>query len=152
MIASTLPPRLNDYPQKLAIDLVLIPYYGDEETEDICRSQAKKSTTKFFCYANAYVIKKNKRVTLCFTFVRPSDTLFDVLKKVLAMVFPMSSSLRPTAKPNASFWRPCVQKVSAMTTLQIEPRIFCGSIQLSTSYPDTCVLWMLGHLEERINV
>ena len=86
MIASTLPPRLNDYPQKLAIDLVLIPFYGDEETKDIRRSQAKKSTTKFFCYASAYLIKKNKRVTLCFTFVRPSDTLFDVLVKVLSMV------------------------------------------------------------------
>jgi len=87
MIVSTLPPRLSIHMQKVAIDLVLIPYYGDEETEDIRRSQAKKSTTKFFCYATAYLIKKNKRVTLCFTFVRPSDTLFDVLKRVLQMVF-----------------------------------------------------------------
>jgi len=87
MIVSTLPPRLDDCPQKVAIDLVLIPFYGDEQTEDIRRSQAKKSTTKFFCYATAYLIKKNKRVTLCFTFVRPSDTLYDVLKKVLHKVF-----------------------------------------------------------------
>ena len=86
MIISTLPPRLDSRHQKVAIDLVLIPYYGDEETKDIRRSQAKKSTTKFFCYASAYLIKKNKRVTLCFTFVRPSDTLSDVLKKVLSMV------------------------------------------------------------------
>ena len=86
MIISTLPPRLDEHPQKVAIDLVLIPFYGDEDTEDIRRSQAKKSTTKFFCYASAYLIKKNKRVTLCFTFVRPSDTLFDVLVKVLTMV------------------------------------------------------------------
>jgi len=86
MIISTLPPRLDSRPQKVAIDLVLIPYYGDEETKDIRRSQAKKSTTKFFCYASAYLIKKNKRVTLCFTFVRPSDSLFDVLVKVLTMV------------------------------------------------------------------
>jgi len=86
MIISTLPPRLDSRHQKVAIDLVLIPFYGDEETKDIRRSQAKKSTTKFFCYASAYLIKKNKRVTLCFTFVRPSDTLSDVLKKVLSMV------------------------------------------------------------------
>ena len=63
MISSILPPRLDSRPQKMAIDLVLIPYYGDEETKDIRRSQAKKSTTKFFCYASAYLIKKNKRVT-----------------------------------------------------------------------------------------
>jgi len=86
MIVSTLPTRLDNCQQKVAIDLVLIPYYGDEDTEDIRRSQAKKSTTKFFCYASAYLIKKNKRVTLCFIFVRPSDTLFDVLKKILTMV------------------------------------------------------------------
>jgi len=86
MIISTLPPRLDNRSQKVAIDLVLIPYYGDEETKDIRRSQAKKSTTKFFCYASAYLIKKNKRVTLCFTFVKPSDTLLDVVKKILTMV------------------------------------------------------------------
>lgn len=86
MITSALPLRLNERGQKVAIDLVLIPYYGDEETEEIRRSQAKKSTTKFFCYATAYLIRKSKRVTLSFTFVRPSDTLFDVLKKVLQRV------------------------------------------------------------------
>jgi len=86
MIVSTLPSRLDNCQQKVAIDLVLIPFYGDEDTQDIRRSQAKKSTTKFFCYASAYLIKKNKRVTLCFIFVRPSDTLFDVLKKILTMV------------------------------------------------------------------
>ena len=86
MIITTLHPRLDDYSQKIAIDLGLIPYYGDEETEEIRRSQAKKSTTKFFCYATAYLIRKNKRVTLSFTFVRASDTLFDVLKRVLQMV------------------------------------------------------------------
>ena len=87
MIISTLPPGLDRHPQKIAIDLVLIPYYGDEDTEEIRRSKAKKSTTKFFCYGTAYVIRKNKRVTLGFTFVRPSDTLFEVLRGVLQMVF-----------------------------------------------------------------
>jgi putative transposase len=86
MIVSTLPPRLDIRPQKIAIDLVLIPYYGDEQTEEIRRSKAKRSTTKFFCYATAYLIRKNKRVTLAFTFVRPSDTLFEVLIWLLGMV------------------------------------------------------------------
>ena len=86
MIVSTLPPRLDINPQKVAIDLVLIPYYGDADTEEIRRSKAKNSTTKFFCYATAYLIRKNKRVTLAFTFVRPSDTLFEVLVWLLQMV------------------------------------------------------------------
>ena len=80
------PKRLTQRRQKLAIDLVLIPYYGSEATEGIYRSQAKKSTTKFFCYASAYLIKKNKRVTVCFTYVQPEDTLLDVLKRLLKRV------------------------------------------------------------------
>jgi hypothetical protein len=94
VIVSTFPPRLNVHPQKVAIDLVLIPFYGDEETEEIRRSQAKKSTTKFFCYASAYLIKKNKRITLCLTFVRPSDSLFDVLKRVLQMITNLGVSIK----------------------------------------------------------
>ena len=94
MIVSTLPPRLDVRPQKAAIDLVLIPYYGDEETEEIRRSKAKNSTTKFFCYATAYLIRKNKRVTLAFTFVRPSDTLFEVLERILQMVSDLGVHLK----------------------------------------------------------
>jgi hypothetical protein len=82
----TLPKRLNERAQKLAIDLVLIPYYGDEATRGIYRSQAKRSTTKFFCYASAYVIKKNKRTTVCFIFVQPDDTLLEVLTRLLERV------------------------------------------------------------------
>jgi putative transposase len=80
------PKRLSQRRQKLAIDLVLIPYYGDETTIGIYRSQAKNSTTKFFCYASAYLINKNKRVTVCFTYVRPQDTLLDVLVRLLKRV------------------------------------------------------------------
>lgn len=83
IIQTPLPKRLNQKGQRIAIDLVLIPFYGDEATPCIYRSQAKQSTTKFYCYASAYVIRKNKRVTLTFTFVKPEDNLLDVLKRLL---------------------------------------------------------------------
>lgn len=70
VLQATFPKRLTQKKKTIAIDLVLIPYYGEETTDGVRRSQAKRSTTKFFCYASAYLIKKNKRVTLCFTFVR----------------------------------------------------------------------------------
>ena len=79
------PKRLTQRRRKLAIDLMLIPYYGDEATEGIYRSQAKKSTAKFF-YASAYLIKKNKRVTVRFTYVRPEDSLLDILSRLLKRV------------------------------------------------------------------
>ena len=73
---------------------MLIPYYGDEATDGIYRSQAKRSTTKFFCYASAYLIKKNKRVTLAFTYVRSTDTLLSVLKRLLEQVHRLGVRLK----------------------------------------------------------
>jgi hypothetical protein len=67
----------------VAIDLGLIPYYGDEATAGIYRSQAKKSTTRFYCFASVYAIRKNKRSTLHFTLVKPQDTLLQVLRRLL---------------------------------------------------------------------
>lgn len=82
-LAATLPPGLTKRAQKVAIDLTLIPFYGDEATPGVYRSQAKQSTTKFFCFASAYVIKKQKRATLCVRFVESSDSLKTVLTEVL---------------------------------------------------------------------
>jgi hypothetical protein len=80
---AALPKGLDKRAQKVAIDLVLIPYYGDEATAGIYRSQAKKSTTRFYCFASVYAIRKNKRSTLHFTLVKPQDTLLEVLRRLL---------------------------------------------------------------------
>jgi putative transposase len=85
-LAATLPPGLTKRRQKVAIDLTLIPFYGDEATPGVYRSQAKKSTTKFFCFASAYLIKKRKRATLCVRFVESSASLMSVLTEVLDTV------------------------------------------------------------------
>ena len=80
-----LPPRIIGHQHKVAIDLVLIPYHGQahKEESDICRSQAKSGTTYFHCYASAYIVKRNKRVTLSFTEVRSDVTLVAVLQRLL---------------------------------------------------------------------
>jgi hypothetical protein len=93
-LESALPKRLRKKSQKVAVDLVLIPYYGDEATPMVYRSQAKSSTTKFFCYASAYVIKKNKRVTLAFTFVRPEDSLLEVLARLEQRIAEMNIRIK----------------------------------------------------------
>jgi len=85
-LRAALPEGLDRKRHKLAIDLTLIPFYGDEAVPEVYRSQVKKSTTKFFCFASAYVIKKHKRVTVCCVFVRPGDSLIDVLTRLLEMV------------------------------------------------------------------
>jgi len=65
-LISKLPRRIKKGKLKLAIDLNLIPYYGNpskQEQDYIYRSQAKNGTCSFYAYASWYVIVKNKRVT-----------------------------------------------------------------------------------------
>jgi hypothetical protein len=68
----------------LAMDLVLIPYHGApaQDEQEIRRSQARKGTTHFHCYATAYMIYKDQRVTLCLTFVRKNDTMPSILRRL----------------------------------------------------------------------
>ena len=93
-IEQTHPKGLARSRRKIAIDLVLIPYYGDETTPGVSRSHAVRSTTKFFCFATAYLIKKHKRVTLCLTFVRPEDTLPGVLIRLLDRVAALGIAIK----------------------------------------------------------
>lgn len=68
----------------VAIDLVLVPYHGEpqRDAEEVRRSQAREGTTHFHCYATAYMIYKDQRITLALTFVRKSDTMPDILRRL----------------------------------------------------------------------
>ena len=75
--------------QKLAIDLNLIPYYGNptpEEIPYIYRSQAKLGTCSFYAYATLYVIKKGKRFTIAIRGVRNTDTSVAIITYLLASI------------------------------------------------------------------
>lgn len=81
-----LPPGICGGWHKVSIDLTLIPYHGEaaNDPKEIRRGKAKSGTTHFHCYATAYVIKKNKRITLALTYVKSDDTLVQVLERLLA--------------------------------------------------------------------
>jgi len=68
----------------LAIDLVLVPYHGkpDKDSEEVKRSAARSGTTHFHCYATAYMVYKDQRITLAMTFVRKSDTMPQILRRL----------------------------------------------------------------------
>jgi hypothetical protein len=91
-----LPPGIKGKKQEGAIDLVFIPYHGEayQSEDEIRRSQAKSGTTHFHCYATAYVIKKNKRLTLALTYVRKNDSLIDVLERLFALLARIEVSFR----------------------------------------------------------
>ena len=84
---SRIPRQIKKGNLKIAIDLNLIPYYGQASAEElpyIYRSQAKSGTCSFYAYATLYAIKKNKRVTLAIRGVRWSDTNVAIITYLLA--------------------------------------------------------------------
>jgi len=78
------PARLLRVRCDLAIDLVLVPYHGEpaKDPEEVKRGVAREGTTHFHCYATAYMVYQNQRLTLAMTFVRKSDTLVKILSRL----------------------------------------------------------------------
>lgn len=68
-------------PQKVAVDLVEVPYHGQtaKEPDEVRRGQAKQGTTHFHVFATAYVVRRNRRVTLALHYVRQEESLVSVL-------------------------------------------------------------------------
>lgn len=83
-LVANLTARMRRVRCDIAIDLVLIPYHGQpaKDEQEIRRGQAREGTTHFHCYATAYMIYKDQRVTLCMTFVRKNDTMPAILRRL----------------------------------------------------------------------
>src|SRR5205823_5261300 len=69
---------------KLAIDLVLLPYYGKPDPGDdmVYKGQEKAGTHYHHAYATVYLVRKGRRFTLGMLAVR-HDTPWDVIVKTL---------------------------------------------------------------------
>ena len=96
VLASTWPKSLLRHPLEIAIDLKLIPYYGQAqpgEEDFLLSGPARKGTTTFFGYASIYVIKKNKRFTFALAAVRRSEGLVGVLRRLLERFFHLGGQI-----------------------------------------------------------
>jgi putative transposase len=84
-LAGDRPRPLRRRPQRLAADLVLIPYHGQplDDPDEIYRSAAKGGTGHFHAYATLYVIHRGSRFTVALTAVRGGEPLEEVLKRLL---------------------------------------------------------------------
>ncbi len=85
-LISKLPHRIKKRKLKLAIDLNLIPYYGEptkKEQDYIYRSQAKNGTCSFYAYASLYIIAKNKRLTIAILGVKKDYTNVAIINYLL---------------------------------------------------------------------
>jgi putative transposase len=84
-LAGRLPRALRRRPQRLAIDLTLIPYHGEpfHDPKEVDRSLAKDGTSHFPAYATAYVVLKGQRFTVALTAVAQGEPLKEVLQRLL---------------------------------------------------------------------
>jgi hypothetical protein len=82
-----LPRRLRDKALPIAIDIHRRPYYGDRHhTPGITGGKAQAGTAWFWSYATAVSLLPRHRHTLAVTTVEPSDTLTDIVERLLAQV------------------------------------------------------------------
>ncbi len=88
LLVAQLPVEVRTQPQRVAIDLTLLPYYGTAglEPDQLRRGEAKAGTTRFHCYATASVLRAGRRVTLALTFVHAEEALVDVLEDLLGRI------------------------------------------------------------------
>jgi putative transposase len=84
-LAGRLPRALRRRPQRLAIDLTLIPYHGEpfHDPKEVYRGLAKDGTSHFHAYATAYVVHKGERFTVALTAVTRGESLKGVVQRLL---------------------------------------------------------------------
>jgi len=84
-LVAGLPRRLWKARVEVAMDLHDEPFYGHspELLAYTCGGEASKGTTRFFRLATVYVIFKDMRLTLALLFVKPGDSLPDIVAALL---------------------------------------------------------------------
>lgn len=87
-LAADVPKPLRKRPQRVAIDLHLVPYYGlpMSDPKEIYRSQAKAGTHNFHAYASAYVVFQGQRFTIALTPVEYGEKMKPIVQRLLALV------------------------------------------------------------------
>jgi Transposase DDE domain len=95
LFAAQIPKGLRKRPQRVAIDLTLVPYHGlpHQRTSEIYRGQAKSGTTHFHAYATAYIVRRGQRFTVALIRVEYGTALVEVLKRLLHLL--RQAGIRP---------------------------------------------------------
>lgn len=123
-LKSKLPTNLKNKKLKLAIDLNLIPYYGQPSSEEIpfiYRSQAKSGTCSFYAYATLYLLKKNKRITLAIRGVRWLDTPVAIITYLLAELSALKIKIKTLYLDRGFFNIPVIRWLKALQVPLVMP-------------------------------
>jgi hypothetical protein len=126
---SRLPAKVRKGRHRLAIDLHLIPYYGNPTAAEmpyVYRSQAKLGTTRFFAYATVYVICRNKRVTLGIHAVTHDETLVATLTYLLATLEPLRLGIKHLCLDRGFYSVPVIRWLKALNIPFLMPGVIRG--------------------------
>ena len=95
-LSAELPRWLTKRPQRLAVDLTLIPYHGQPflDANEIYRSQPKSGTTHFHAYASCYAVEHGQRFTLAMLWVGKGEPLKETLQRLLKQVRSLGVKIR----------------------------------------------------------
>lgn len=124
-----LPSKAINHRHRLAIDLHLIPYYGEPtaiEGPYIYRSQAKAGTTTFFAYASVYLIRRHHRVTLALHPVRQDETLVAIITKLLARLTPLHIKVQCLYLDRGFYCVPVIRWLKALNLPFMMPAVIRG--------------------------
>ncbi len=128
-LQSRIPPKIRQAKHCIAIDLHLIPYYGnasEAEAPYIYRSQAKAGTTSFFAYATVYVICRHKRVTLGIHAVHRQETLVATVTYLLAMLSPLRVRVKRLYLDRGFYSVPVIRWLKALNIPFLMPAVIRG--------------------------
>jgi len=128
-LQSRIPPKICKGRHRIAIDLHLIPYYGnptEAEAPYIYRSQAKAGTTSFFAYATVYVICRNKRLTLGMHAVHRQETLVATVTYLLAMLSPLRVRVKRLYLDRGFYSVPVIRWLKALNIPFLMPAVIRG--------------------------
>ncbi|UBF28048.1 ISH3 family transposase [Kovacikia minuta CCNUW1] len=128
-LQSRIPPKIRKRRHRIAIDLHLIPYYGNRTEAAapyIYRSQAKAGTTTFFAYATVYVICRNKRVTLGIHAVHRQETLVATVTYLLAMLSALKIRVKRLYLDRGFYSVPVIRWLKALNIPFLMPAVIRG--------------------------
>ena len=128
-LISKLPNRVKKKKHKIAIDLNLIPYYGqprEKESDYIYRSQAKNGTCSFFAYATIYIIAKNQRLTIALLGVKRSYTSVALITYLFEKINSLNIKIKTLYLDRGFYSSPVIRWLMALDIPFIMPAIRNG--------------------------
>ncbi len=83
-LVATLPKKFLKRGLVCAVDITAISYYGkDHEAAYVRRGKPKAGTSRYYCYASLYTLKRNKRYTLAVTLLSKHEKVLPVLSRLI---------------------------------------------------------------------